>query len=40
MVTLDTAIIALVAVVSFGGFAACVWLLTRHVAAKRDGETP
>ena len=38
--TLETAIIALVALVSVGGFAACVWLLTRHVAAKRDGETP
>ena len=37
--TLETAIIALVALVSVGGFAACVWLLTRHVAAKERGES-
>ena len=30
---------ALIAVVSVGGFAACVWLLTRHVAAKERGES-
>ena len=39
MVTLDGAIVALVALVSVGGFAACVWLLTRHVAAKERGES-